>query len=118
MIKEFLKIHKYIIGGIGLAAILLFILPTFFSKTTKIDNSKVIVDSLQKDIKLKNDSIVMSKLAESKWIDSVVTLNTVIKNNRAKIVYIDKYYDKEIKSVDTYNADSIVKFISNRYQSR
>jgi len=110
------KYKNYIFIGISIVLLILFGIMILNISVKKTENkylqkeiiSKIRIDSLEKAISLKQLSI--DSLSKQIVIKEKITEKKI--NN---LVYIKPKYDKKINYITSFSADTVSKFIRDRY---
>ena len=110
------KYKNYIFIGISIVLLILFGIMILNISVKKTENkylekeivSKLRIDSLEKAISLKQLSI--DSLSKQIVIKEKITEKKI--NN---LVYIKPKYDKKINYITSFSADTVSKFITDRY---
>lgn len=106
--KKFIIITIFVFIG---AAII------FYRSNVKKDlEYQKVINDLNNQIKVKEDSIVLFREKVELFVDRVYKAEKQLEENKTKIKKIYKEYEIHLLSVDSYDIDELERFFANRYK--
>jgi hypothetical protein len=80
------------------------------------EDPKKIIDSLNAQIKIKEDSIVIFENKADIFADKVAIAEEKLEDNKNKVKKIYQTYEVQIQTIDSYDVAELQQFFSDRYK--
>lgn len=80
--------------------------------------SEKIIDSLNAQIKIKEDSIAVFQKEICIFVDRVEVAEKKLEENRNKVKKIYEIYEVQIQTIDSYDVNQLEQFFSDRYKDK
>ena len=80
--------------------------------------SEKVIDSLNAQIKIKQDSIAVFQKEICIFVDRVEIAEKKLEENRNKVKKIYEIYEVQIQTIDSYDVNQLEQFFSDRYKDK
>lgn len=80
--------------------------------------SEKLIDSLNAQIKIKEDSIAVFQKEICKFVDRVEIAEKKLEENKIKVKKIYEIYEVQIQTIDSYDVNQLEQFFSDRYKDK
>lgn len=80
--------------------------------------SEKVLDSLNVQIKIKEDSIGVFQKEICTFVDKVEVAEKKLEENKLKVKKIYEIYEVQIQTVDSYDVNQLEQFFSDRYKDK
>jgi thioredoxin-related protein len=80
--------------------------------------SEKVIDSLNVEIKIKEDSILVFQKEICIFVDKVEVAEKKLEENKIKIKKIYEIYEVQIQTIDSYDVNQLEQFFSDRYKNK
>lgn len=78
--------------------------------------SEKVIDSLNLQIKIKEDSIAVFQKEICTFVDKVEIAEKKLEENKTKVKKIYQIYEIQIQTIDSYDVNQLEQFFSDRYK--
>ena len=80
--------------------------------------SEKVIDSLNGQIKIKEDSIAVFQKEICTFVDKVEVAEKKLEENKIKVKKIYQIYEVRVETIDSYDVDQLEQFFSDRYKDK
>ena len=80
--------------------------------------SEKVIDSLNAQIKIKEDSIAVFQKEICTFVDKVEIAEKKLEENKIKVKKIYEIYEVQIQTIDSYDVNQLEQFFSDRYKDK
>lgn len=80
--------------------------------------SQKVIDSLNAQIKIKEDSIEVFQKEICIFVDRVEIAEKKLEENKIKVKKIYEIYEVQIQTIDSYDVNQLEQFFSDRYKDK
>lgn len=80
--------------------------------------SEKVIDSLNAQIKIKEDSIAVFQKEICTFVDRVEIAEKKLEENKTKVKKIYEIYEVQIQTIDSYDVNQLEQFFSDRYKDK